>query len=660
MMSLRANNANVPREAADWLVSVQAEDGSWDDGFGSFLDTTPLAIMALIGSNHYNVDSPSIQSALNFIIENQNEDGGWQNEWDTATNPNTTGVILQAICALGHFPVDENWQQSGGNPLTALLDAQQENGVFGGEFGNTYSTADAIIGLTGRNITSLGFLQGASIAFNYLFDVQEPDGGWGNVGQTFDVMLALNAAGWQVDTISKEGLSPLDFISENLLSYIEAGPDALGKSIIGITAASMDPRNYNGTDLGSRLMETYDETTQAFGTPENTWHQALGILGLHSAAMEIPPEVVETLVGLQKEDGGWEYSTGIGTSPDSTSLALQALIASGYSGEDQEILNALEYLDNTQSVDGGWGDSSTTSYAIMALNALGQSSDMWVSNIGKDPISNLFFYQKENGAFVYSWEFADDSIMSTASSLLAIFGGDYLLQANETPVDNFAAIVIDPGDGDIQTACVSFEEDSINGFELLERSGFSYETDQDGFLNSILEISNPEGETKYWSYWYWDGREWQFHNIGMSNTIVAAGTVEAWHFTSWEQFPSLPSEYVPDINEICGEEILADYNQQPYLDYNNLNPFALQGSVELQPPSETASQEKTDKPIVDSGEINEPSEEQEEMLQSSTSAEQDQMEDQEGTSSPLALVLIAGAGVLIVIFITILYLRRQK
>lgn len=656
MMGLIANNANVPREAAEWLASVQAEDGSWNDGFGSLLDTTPLAIMALIGSNHYNIDSPTIQSALNFIKENQNDDGGWQTEWDISTNPNTTGVILQAISSLGQFPGDENWQQSGGNPLTALLAVQQENGVFGGEFGNTFSTADAIIGLTGRNITALGFLERASDAFDYLFEVQGPDGGWGNVGQTLDVMIAFTAAGWQPKTITVDDLSPLDYVTENLLKYIDAGPDAIGKLIIAITAAGIDPLNYNGVDLVSRLMETYDEITQAFGSPDNTWHQALGILGMYSAAMEIPIGAVDTLVGLQKQDGGWEYSIGIGTSPDSTSLAIQALIASGYSEEDQAIVRALEYLQNTQSDDGGWGDSSTTSYTIMALNTLGQTSDKWVSDTGKGPASNLFDFQKANGAFVYSWEFADDSIMSTTSSLLAIFGGDYLFHPYETSEENYAAIVIDPGEGDIQTACVSFEEDSINGFELLERSGFSYETDQDGFLNNILEISNPEGETNYWSYWYWDGREWQFHNIGMSNTTVKAGTIEAWHFTSWEQFPSLPSEYVPDINQICGEEILVDYGQQPHLGYHDLYPLALQEPVEVQPPSEKTPQETSNEPNVEATETNDPSEGQEEIIQSSPSAE----EQKEQSGSPIALVLIAGAGIIILLFLTILYLRRRK
>jgi hypothetical protein len=44
MIGLAANNGAIPVEAADWLAAVQSEDGSWNDGFGSFLDTTPLGI----------------------------------------------------------------------------------------------------------------------------------------------------------------------------------------------------------------------------------------------------------------------------------------------------------------------------------------------------------------------------------------------------------------------------------------------------------------------------------------------------------------------------------------------------------------------------------------------------------------------------------------
>ncbi len=95
------------------------------------------------------------------------------------------------------------------------------------------------------------------------------------------------------------------------------------------------------------LNATYDETEAAFGMADNTWHQALAILGLNAAGETIPSAVVDTLLGLQQDDGGWEYSAGFGSWPDNTALAVQALLAAGEAPDSSPILNALSYLENT-------------------------------------------------------------------------------------------------------------------------------------------------------------------------------------------------------------------------------------------------------------------------------------------------------------------------
>lgn len=598
IIGLVANNAFVPVDSVDWLMSVQGEDGSWNDGYGSYLDTTPLAVLALVGSNYYSFNSESIQNAIAFMADNQQPDGGWQPDWDIGTNVNTTGVMLQALSALGQSATHEAWQQPDGNPKTALLAIQKENGVFGGEFANAFSTADAIIGLTGHNITTLGFLQKASKAFDFLLSVQDENGGWGSVGQTIDVMLALRAAGWMPETVTYGASNPLDYISANLYSYLEAGPDAIGKAIVGITAAGFDPTDFNDTDLVQNLISTYDDSTQTFGSPDNTWHQAFGILGLYAAEMDIPQGAVNTLVSLQQDDGGWEYTSGYGTSPDNTSIAVQALLAAGLSKNDPVITRALEYIKIRQMDDTGWNDSSTTSFTMMALNLLDEPAENWVTGSGKLPLAYLFSFQKPNGAFVYSWDYPDDNIMSTASSLLALFGEDYLTQSTENVSEHYAAIVIDSGDDETQTACVPFSGESISGIELLEGSGFSHEY-EDGLINSIVHISNPEGETNYWSYWFWDGRDWIFQSTGAGDSVVLPGTVEAWHYTSWESFPSLPTEFIPDINDLCEElndDLAVNFTQQPHLNWNNLFPLPLQLSDNFTPDTIEPIAEATQEP----------------------------------------------------------------
>jgi len=653
MIGLSANNASIPLESADWLVSAQLEDGSWNDGFGSYLDTTPLAILALISSGYRNVDSPEIQTAIDFMMRNQQPDGGWQNVWDTTTNANTTGVMIQAISALGQQPTDEPWQQANGNPQTALLAVQQENGAFGGDSANTYSTADAIVGLAGRTITDLSYIENASDGFDYVFAAQEASGGWGSVGQTLDVILALEAAGWQPNSVAGEEGTPLEYVTSNFESYLEAGPDAIGKMILSITALGLDPTSFQNTDLVQTLMLTYDEGTNAFGSPENSWHQSLSILGLNAAGVEIPTGSSATLINLQQDDGGWEYTPGFGTWPDNTSLAIQALLAAGIPTDDDVIKTAVVYLRSMQTEEGGWGDSSTTAFAMMAINALNESLESWVMASSKDPISNLFSYQKANGSFFYNCDIPEDSMMSTTAALLAIFNGDYLVSHSNVYPKNQAAIIVDPGDGTVFADCVEFEEDAISGLKMLASSDISYDA-EGGFINSIMGISNPEGETKYWSYWSWNGREWGFNNSGAGESIVLPGSVQAWVFTSWETFPSLPSKYVPDVDQICDTQVLKNYIDQPQLNYFDLFAIPVEGIEERVKNIEEQIEASTEQPV----EV--PTAKKTDTVEETPEKQEISAPEPENSLSNLPIIIIAVVGIFALVVVVVILLRKRQ
>lgn len=645
ILGLVANNFVVPEEASAWLASVQDEEGRWNGGFGSYLDTTPIALLALVASGYDDVDASVIDAGLNFMLDNQGEEGGWLTEWDTLTNASITGAMLQTIAALGDIPMSDNWQLEGGTPYSAVLDLQQESGVIGGDYANTYSTADALLGLSGQPLFKLGDLVQASNAFDYIFASQDSAGGWVSVGQTVDVVLAVQAAGWNPTTLQITGNSPLNYIEAGLGSYIEAGPDAVGKAILGLVALGQDPTDFGDLNLPEILMEEYDETTLAFGDPGNTWHQALALLGLSAAGSDLPDGAVTTLASLQQEDGGWEYSAGFGTGPDNTALAIQALFASGVEASDSVIEDGMAYIEATQTDAGGWGDSSSTSYVLMAFNALGESLDDWTTANATDPVTSLMSFQKANGSFVYNWEFSDDSLMSTASALLALFGGDYLV--SPLPETNYAAIIVDPGDGEAKSACVQLDADTISGMDLLDASGFEYDVEE-GFINSILGVSNPEGETNYWSYWTWNGQEWAFQPTGANDSVVVPGTVEGWYFTSWEIYPSLPPDTLPVMSTICESgRLLKDYNIEPALSYNDL--YHAEAAVIV------------DEPVVDSTEeIVEGTEgTPATAVPEEAPTQEAQAPDSESSSLPLTPIIILGA-LAVVIVVVILSINRKN
>ena len=646
ILGLTANNFGVPQEAADWLASAQGEDGTWNDGYGSYLDTTPLALMALLSSGQYDGNSDAIVAGVAYMTENQEHDGGWQSEWDSTTNASITGAMLQVIAALGDVPMSGNWQLEAGNPYSAIQALQQESGVIGGDYANAYSTADALLGISGQPLFRLGDLTQAANAFDYLFAAQDSAGGWNSVGQTVDVILAVEAAGWQPSSLQIEGNTALNYLEASLGAYLESGPDAVGKAILGVQALGQDPTDFAGLNLSDILMEEYDETAAAFGDPANTWHQAFAILGLSAAGSAVPQDAVATLISLQQDDGGWEYAAGFGSWPDNTALTIQALLAAGIDATDPVIEDAMAYIHSMQTEDGGWGDASTTAYVLMALNALGESDANWVTANASDPITSLMSYQKANGSFVYSWEYADDSVMATASALLALFGGDYLAQKVDTTPT--AALLIDPGEGATQIACVPLATEPISGLDLLDTSGFEYDS-QDGFINSILGVANADGETNYWSYWAWDGREWVFQSTGANDSVVHPGTIEAWHFTSWEIYPSLPSDTIPMMANICDTgKLLKDYNVEPYLAYNDL--YHAEPAVVSEPiteePIEAAEAITEEAPAADATEQN-PAE----------ATPESAAEDEPLSTAP---IIILGVLAVIVIMVVVVMIHKKK
>lgn len=142
----------VPDAASHYLVASQAEDGSW--GFGD-PDTTALAVTALLSSAQATPGDPVILNALEYFHATQLPNGGWKPSWDTdPLNADSTGWILQALYSAGEDPGSADWTMES-NPIDALAGLQKPDGSIGGTYANTYSTAEAVIGLSGISLTNL-------------------------------------------------------------------------------------------------------------------------------------------------------------------------------------------------------------------------------------------------------------------------------------------------------------------------------------------------------------------------------------------------------------------------------------------------------------------------------------------------------------------------
>jgi hypothetical protein len=259
----------------------------------------------------------------------------------------------------------------------------------------------------------------------------------GSVSETVNTLLALAAANVDLP-LARTGLA---YVEQNAASYIEVdsadGPGQLSLLILMAHALGVDPTNFGGTNLVTRLLAT-EQTSGAnaglFGTDTQltdqyvgTYDQGLALAALKAVGMTAPAASVTWLQQAQCPNGGWSLpdpalnactgdpAQGDGPDTNSTALALQGLAAQGGLTPSIEA-SALTFLRNGQNADGGWAydpnapdnqqtsDPDSTSEVIQGLLALGLSPDSAQFTVGGNTPTSLLLTFKvttapDTGAF---------------------------------------------------------------------------------------------------------------------------------------------------------------------------------------------------------------------------------------------------------------------
>lgn len=111
---------------------------------------------------------------------------------------------------------------------------------------------------------------------------------------------------------------------------------------------------------------------------------------------------------------------------------------------------------------------------------------------------------------------------------------------------NRAALVVSFDEGQNVAVCVSFDEEEISGYELLEQSGLNTMSEFGGMGEAICGIGSDSqqrgcdfpaqkcfcecqgADCFYWSYWRLQGGTWAYSQAGSSSTTVRNGDVDGW------------------------------------------------------------------------------------------------------------------------------------
>ena len=160
-------------------------------------------------------------------------------------------------------------------------------------------------------------------------------------------------------------------------------PGNLAKTLLAVQAAGGNPASFGGhdleADLRGLLITTPGPDLGRFGSAGNT-EQALAILALARTSGGVPAAAVGRLVAAQCPNGDYQWDgacPGAGAEdPDTTALALQALLAGGATtaaATSTQLLLAIQGSDGSFS-SFGTANTNSTGVAGQALRAAGQTA----------------------------------------------------------------------------------------------------------------------------------------------------------------------------------------------------------------------------------------------------------------------------------------------
>lgn len=131
-LALSSAGETVSGQTVEYIIDNQDEDGGWDSGWGSESNFTAQTIMALVASGLSN-DTPVLEKAKQYLKGLQTSSGGIKydyNEWSTEPDAFSDSFTLQAIYALGENPLDDYWLSGGKSIVDDLSSLLQNDGSF--------------------------------------------------------------------------------------------------------------------------------------------------------------------------------------------------------------------------------------------------------------------------------------------------------------------------------------------------------------------------------------------------------------------------------------------------------------------------------------------------------------------------------------------------
>jgi hypothetical protein len=161
--ALNAVGHKVDATAISWLTDQQCQSGGWtvpDQAVGGGCtedptnfsgpdnQTTSVVLQGLVAQGALTTGIEV--NALSYFTSGQDADGGWSDYPSTSTDPQqtdsqSTGLVIQALLALGLSPTGATYTSSGHSPVSALLTFVVTSGSDAGALGYTDNSSGNLL-----------------------------------------------------------------------------------------------------------------------------------------------------------------------------------------------------------------------------------------------------------------------------------------------------------------------------------------------------------------------------------------------------------------------------------------------------------------------------------------------------------------------------------
>jgi Prenyltransferase and squalene oxidase repeat len=326
---------------------------------------------------------------------------------------------------LSRFRERFEWNRGDRPASPALVGAGPTPGLRGGGIAALLLVALALGALAPARAEASDMSRGA----DWLASAQNADGGYGSApdddsgpDMTAWAMLGLAAAGRNPLDVSHAGRTPVDFLRGHVDQL--KSPGDLARTILALEGTGVDPRQFAGTNLVSRLLAKRRDNGSYEGWPNST---AFAVIALRTAdATGSLKHSLSWLNEVQNDDGGWGDLPGSPSTADGTGAVMQAL-----SPDSKAVHRGLSYLRQAQRPGGGFplgGNGSvntqSTAWAIQGILAAGGDPSSFRRG-GTSAPEYLSHLQQGDGHYRYSKASDQTPVWVTAYSTMAAASQDF-------------------------------------------------------------------------------------------------------------------------------------------------------------------------------------------------------------------------------------------